>query len=86
MSILECEQIYVRTSQGCKEAVIENLASNLMNRKEKNEILLLYYNFQKAYENVNQGFQEPIFEVDGFTPSIQMLITEMMSRWRIRLS
>ena len=33
-SILECEQRGVRSSQGCKEAVIENVASNMMKRKD----------------------------------------------------
>ena len=34
-SILECEQRGVRTSQGCKEAVIENIAINTQRNKEK---------------------------------------------------
>ena len=33
-SILECEQSGVRSSQGCKEAMIENVASNMMKRKD----------------------------------------------------
>ena len=33
--ILENEQRGVRSSQGCKEAVIENIASNLMKKKKK---------------------------------------------------
>ena len=37
-SILEYEQRGVRTSQGCKEAVIENLASNWMKKKEKKDV------------------------------------------------
>ena len=55
-SILESEQRGVRTSQGCKEAVIENLASNTTKKKEKTEVIELYYDFQKAYDNVNQAF------------------------------
>ena len=47
-SNLECEQRGVRSSQGCKEAVIENLAWNLSKRKERNEVVELYYDFQKA--------------------------------------
>ena len=42
-SIMEFEQRGVRTSQGCKEAVIENLASNLIAEKEKREIVELSY-------------------------------------------
>ena len=34
-SILECEQRGVRTSQGCKEVVKENNASNMMKTREK---------------------------------------------------
>ena len=47
-SILDLEQRGARTSQGCKEAVIENLASNMMKKKDNNEIIELYYDFQKA--------------------------------------
>ena len=46
----------------------------------------LYYDFQKAYDNVNHSFPEELLDVYGFPPGIQMLIIEMMSRWRIRLS
>ena len=42
-SILENEQRGVRTSQGCKEAVLENLAWTIMKKKEKKEIVELYY-------------------------------------------
>ena len=38
-SILECEQRGVRTSQGCKEAVLENLATNTLRKKEKKEVV-----------------------------------------------
>ena len=37
-SILECEQRSVRSSQGCKEVVIENIASNTM-KKDKKEVV-----------------------------------------------
>ena len=84
--ILEFEQRGVRSSQGCKEAVIENLASNVMKKKEKKAIVELYYDFQKAYDNVNHAFLEELFKVYGFPPGIQMLIIEMMARWKIRLS
>ena len=85
-SILEYEQRGVRTSQGCKEAVIENLASNVMKRKEKKEVVELYYDFQKAYDNVNHEFLEELLDVYGFPLGIQSLIIEMMSRWKIHLS
>ena len=85
-SILGCEQRGVRTSQGCKEGVMENLASNTMKKREKSEIVELYYDFQKAYDNVNHAFLEKLLEVYGCPPGIQMLIVEMMARWKIRLS
>ena len=85
-SILDCEQRGVRTSQGCKEAVIENLAANVMKRKEKNDIVELYYDFQKAYDNVNHAFLQELLDVYGFPLGTQMLIVEMMARWKIRLS
>ena len=84
-SILENEQRGVRTSQGCKEAVLENLASNTMKKKDKKEVVELYYDFQKAYDNVNHAFLEELEEF-GFPLGVQMLVIEMMSRWRIRLS
>ena len=46
--ILECEQRGVRTSQGCKEAVIENVASNLAEEREKSEVVEFYYDFKKG--------------------------------------
>ena len=44
------------------------------------------YDFQKAYDNVNHAYLEKLLEVYGFPPGIQMLIIEMMARWKIRLS
>ena len=61
--IMEFEQRGVRTSQGCKEAVLENLASNAMKKKDNKEVIELYYDFQKAYDNVNHGFLEKLLEV-----------------------
>ena len=46
----------------------------------------LYYDFQKAYDNVNHAFLEKLLKVYCFPQGVQMLITEMMARWRIRLS
>ena len=37
-SILELDQRGVRTSQGCKEAVIEIIASNMLKEKDKKEV------------------------------------------------
>ena len=85
-SILECEQRGVRSSQGCKEAVLENLASNTMKRKEKKAVVELYYDFQKACDNVNHGFLEELLDAYGFPIGVQDLILEMMFRWKIRLS
>ena len=74
----------VRSSRGCKEAVIENIASNMM--KKKKDKTELYYDFQKAYDNVNHAFLEELLDVYGFPPGVQSLIIEMMARWKIRLS
>ena len=76
----------VRSSQGCKEAVIENVASNVMKRKNKEEVVELHYDFQKAYDNVNHAFLEELLDVYGFPFGVQMLIIEMMESWKIRLS
>ena len=65
-SILECEQRGVRSSQGCKEAVLENMAFNVMKRKGKKEVIELYYDFQKAYDNVNHAFLEELLDVYWF--------------------
>ena len=85
-SILECDQKGVRSSQGCKEAVLENLASNIMKKKDQREIVELCYDFEKANDNVNHTFLERLLGVYGFPHGIRILIIEMMSRWRIRLS
>ena len=66
--------------------MIENIASNLTKKKEKREVVELYYDFQKAYDNVNHAFLEKLLEVYGFPPGIQMLIVEMMARWKLSLS
>ena len=85
-SILENEQRGVRTSQGCKEVVLENMALNVMKKKEKKAIMDLFYDFQKAYDNVNHAFLQELLDVYGFYQGTQMLIIEMTAMWRIRLS
>ena len=85
-SILEYEQRGVRTSQGCKEAVLENVASNVMKKTENDDVIELYYDFQKAYDNVNHAFLEELLDVYKFPLGVQMLIIQMMNRWKIRLS
>ena len=55
-------------------------------RRQKNEILELFSDFQKAYDNVNNSFLEELLNVYGFPIGVQMLVIEMMSRWKIRLS
>ena len=52
----------------------------------KNEVVDLYYDFQKAYDNVNHAFLEKLLDVYGFPIGVQMLVIEMMARWRSRLS
>ena len=79
-SVLECEQRGVLASQGCKEAVIENIASNTIKNKEKNDVVELYYDFQKAYDNVNHAFLEELLDVYKFPLGVQMLIIQMMNR------
>ena len=54
--------------------------------KEKDEVVELYYDFQKANDNVNHALLEKFLDVYWFPPGIQMLIIEMMSRWKSHLS
>ena len=54
--------------------------------ERKKDVVELYYDFQKAYDNVNHAFLEQLLFVYGFPLGIQMLITEMMARWKIHLS
>ena len=35
-------------------------------KKEKNDVVELYYDFQKAYDNVNHRFLDELMEVYGF--------------------
>ena len=46
--------------------MIENLAFNLSRKKEKKEVIELYYYFQKAYDNVNHYILDELMEVYGF--------------------
>ena len=46
----------------------------------------LYYDFQKAYDNVNHGFLEKLIKEYGFPIGVQSLVIEMMVRWKIHLS
>ena len=57
-SIFEYEQRGVRTSQGCKEEVIDNVATNSLKGKERSEIVEWHSISQKAYHNVNNTFLE----------------------------
>ena len=66
--------------------MIENITSNMMKRKEKKGVVELYYDFQKAHDNVNHAFLDELLDVYGFPFGIQSLITEMMAKWKIRLS
>ena len=67
--------------------MIENLASNTMKKKkDKSNVVDLYYDFQKAYDNVNHAFLEELLDIYGFPLGIQMLVIEMVARWKIRLS
>ena len=46
----------------------------------------MYYDFQKAYDNVNHAFLEEFPDAHGFPFGVQSIIVEMMASWRIRLS
>ena len=46
----------------------------------------MYYDFQKAYDNVNHAFMEELLDVYGFPIGVQMLIIEMMDMRKISLS
>ena len=58
----------------------------MIKNNEKNDVVKLYYDFQKAYDNVNHAFLEELLEVYKFALGVQMLIIQMMNRWKIRLS
>ena len=64
--------------------MIDNISANTM--KKKKEMVELYYDFQKAYDNVNHAFLEELLDIYGFPLGIQMLVIEMVARWKIRLS
>ena len=57
-----------------------------MKKKDEREIVEVYYDFHKAYDNVNHAYLVKLLKVYGFPHGIQMLIIEMMSRWKIRHS
>ena len=57
-----------------------------MKKKEKKEVVELYYDFQKAYDNVNHGFLDELMDAYGFPHGVHDLIIEMMFRWKIPLS
>ena len=65
---------------------MENLATNTMRKKEKKDVVELYYDFQKAYDNVNHDYLSELMDVYGFPIGVQCLIIEMSMRWKIRLS
>ena len=54
--------------------------------KKRNDVVELYYDFRKAYDDVNHAFLEKLLDVYCFPRGVQMLIIEMMARWKIRLS
>ena len=54
--------------------------------EQEREVVELYYDFQKAYDNVNHAFLEELLDVYGFPLGVQSLIIEMMARWKIHLS
>ena len=49
--------------------MIENIASNVMKKKEKNQVVELYYDFQKAYDNANHGFWRGFSKCTVFHPA-----------------
>ena len=65
-SIPECQQRGLGTSQGCKEAVIENNSLNVMKKKDKNEVNELNNFFHRALDKVNYTFPEKLLEIYGF--------------------
>ena len=64
--IMKCEQRGVRTSQGCYDAVLENIAANVKEKTDKSDVVELNFHFQKAYDNVNHAFLEELLDVYGF--------------------
>ena len=64
----------------------ENTASNTNKKKQKEGVVELFYDFQKAYDNINHAFLEKLLEEYCFPHGIQILIIEVMARWRTKLS
>ena len=48
--------------------MLENLASNIvkMKKKDKTEIVELYYDFQKEFDKVSHAFLEELLYIYGF--------------------
>ena len=46
----------------------------------KNEVVELHYDFQKAYDNVNNDYLYELMDVYGFPIGVQCLIIEMSMR------
>ena len=57
-----------------------------MKKGEKKQVIELYCDFQKVYDNVNHAFLERLLEVYGFPPGVQIIPIKMMARWNILLS
>ena len=63
-----------------------NVASNMMNKRGKQDMVELYYDFQKAYDNVNNAYLEELLDAYEFPFGSQSLIVEMIARLKIRFS
>ena len=59
----------VKGSKECKEAMLENMASN-MTMMEMKEIVEVHYNFEKVYDNVNNTFLDELPDVYGVRPGV----------------
>ena len=66
--------------------MIENIATNTLRKKGRADIIELYYDFQKAYDNVNHDFLIELMDAYGFPIGVQCLIIEMSMLWKISLS
>ena len=66
--------------------MIGNIATNTPRKKRRADIIELYYDFQKAYDNVNHDYLVELIRVHGFPIGVQSLIIEMSMLWTINLS
>ena len=66
--------------------MIEIIETNTLRKKGRADMIELYYDFQKAYDNVNLDYLVELMDVYGFPIGVQSLTIEMSMLWKISLS